>query len=92
MQGQRKLTEDGYEESWQVNALSPFLLTRLLLPNLRTASKVSLGSPSCVPTTLVLRSSSHMEPTCLLCEHGDALEEWALEHVSRSPHCLLYTC
>lgn len=45
MQRQREVTEDGYEVSWQVNALSPFLLTRLLLPNLRRASEAAGGGP-----------------------------------------------
>lgn len=31
----RTLTEDGFEETWQVNYLAPFLLTRLLLSRMR---------------------------------------------------------
>lgn len=30
----RRVTEDGFEETWAVNYLAPFLLTRLLLPRL----------------------------------------------------------
>jgi len=30
-----------------------------------------------------------LNPTCLVCEHVNALEKSPLEHVSRTPHCLL---
>mmetsp|Transcript_7959 Transcript_7959/g.13793 ORF Transcript_7959/g.13793 Transcript_7959/m.13793 type:complete len:306 (+) Transcript_7959:318-1235(+) len=41
MQGKRELTEDGFEATWQVNTLAPFLLARLLLPSLSKASAAS---------------------------------------------------
>jgi len=34
-----KKTEDGYEEQWEVNYLSHFLLTSLLLPLLKTGGR-----------------------------------------------------
>jgi hypothetical protein len=41
---------------------------------------------------VVLRSSSSMEPTCLVCEHMKALDKSPFEHVSRAPHSRLVTC
>jgi len=35
----RRLTQDGHERTWQTNFLSHFLLTRLLLPSLKSAVK-----------------------------------------------------
>lgn len=35
----RILTEDGYENTWAVNHLAPFLLTHLLLPNLENSGE-----------------------------------------------------
>ena len=46
MQGSRELTADGFETNWQVNALAPFLLARLLLPSLNKAATASGGSGS----------------------------------------------
>ena len=43
----RELTADGHERTWETNFLSPFLLTRLLLPALRRAERpriVNVGS------------------------------------------------
>ncbi len=36
--GGREVTLDGHERTWETNFLGPFLLTRLLLPSLRSAS------------------------------------------------------
>uniref|UniRef100_A0A7S0RAS4 Protochlorophyllide reductase n=1 Tax=Pyramimonas obovata TaxID=1411642 RepID=A0A7S0RAS4_9CHLO len=44
MNGKRELTADGFETNWQVNALAPFLLARLLLPSLSKAATTSGGS------------------------------------------------
>lgn len=55
----RKLTEDGYETNMQVNHLSQFLLTQLLLPSLRAGHKTwPEEEPSCV----VFVSSSLHKP------------------------------
>jgi NAD(P)-dependent dehydrogenase (short-subunit alcohol dehydrogenase family) len=54
----RKLTEDGYETNMQVNHLSQFLLTQLLLPSLRAGHKTWPEEPSCV----VFVSSSLHKP------------------------------
>ncbi|KAK3261461.1 hypothetical protein CYMTET_29630, partial [Cymbomonas tetramitiformis] len=45
MAGQREMTADGLETSWQVNAVGPTLLSRLLLSNLFKASQ-ELEGPS----------------------------------------------
>lgn len=37
--GERKMTEDNLETSWAVNHLAPFLLSNLLLPNLKKATQ-----------------------------------------------------
>ncbi len=42
----RRLTADGCEETLQVNTLSPFLLTRLLLPALRRAPRARIVNVS----------------------------------------------
>ncbi len=42
----RSVTEDGYETTIQVNYLAPFLLTRLLLPNLRAGDGVVVVTAS----------------------------------------------
>jgi NAD(P)-dependent dehydrogenase (short-subunit alcohol dehydrogenase family) len=42
----RLLTEDGHERTWQTNFLSHFLLTRLLLPNLKAASNARVVNVS----------------------------------------------
>lgn len=39
-----RVTEDGYESQLAVNYLGHFLLTHMLLPNLRKAGKVGLNS------------------------------------------------
>mmetsp|Transcript_38075 Transcript_38075/g.72995 ORF Transcript_38075/g.72995 Transcript_38075/m.72995 type:complete len:311 (-) Transcript_38075:169-1101(-) len=38
MQGKHEVTEDGFEVTWQVNALAPHLLAKLLLPSLQKAA------------------------------------------------------
>jgi retinol dehydrogenase-12 len=42
----RRVTGDGCEETLQVNTLSPFLLTRLLLPGLRRAARARIVNVS----------------------------------------------
>jgi NAD(P)-dependent dehydrogenase (short-subunit alcohol dehydrogenase family) len=41
----RKTTADGYEEHFQVNYMSHFLLTNLLLPQLKVCQHCRKGSP-----------------------------------------------
>jgi NAD(P)-dependent dehydrogenase (short-subunit alcohol dehydrogenase family) len=48
---ERRLTEDGYEVTWQTNFLSGFLLTRLLLPALRQAPRPRVVNVSSVAHT-----------------------------------------
>ena len=48
----RTLTVDGYELTWQVNVLAPYLLTGLLLPLLRAAAELS-GTRNLVLAALV---------------------------------------
>lgn len=43
---ERRLTEDGYETTFQVNHLAPFLLTALLLPSLRAAAPARIVNVS----------------------------------------------
>ena len=44
--GERSITEDGFEITFQVNHLSPFLLTQLLLPNLIRSSATVIQTSS----------------------------------------------
>lgn len=46
----RIITEDGYEATWQVNHLAPFLMTKLLLPNLLRSTQ---------PQVITLSSIGH---------------------------------
>ncbi|KAF8928789.1 hypothetical protein EDD21DRAFT_418001 [Dissophora ornata] len=54
----RQLTEDNHETNMQVNHLSQFLLTQLLLPSLRAGHKTWPEEPSCI----VFVSSSLHKP------------------------------
>lgn len=51
----RKVTEDGIEETWAVNYLAPFLLTRLLLPSLE-------ASPSARVVNVSSEAHRHARP------------------------------
>mmetsp|Transcript_27462 Transcript_27462/g.59985 ORF Transcript_27462/g.59985 Transcript_27462/m.59985 type:complete len:312 (+) Transcript_27462:108-1043(+) len=47
----RLLSEDGYEMTWAVNVLAPFLLTSLLLDNIRAGTKPRIINVSSVSQT-----------------------------------------
>ena len=53
-------TEDGFEVTWQVNALSPWLLTQLLLPSLTKAAAAAGGAPG---SARVVNVGSRLEKT-----------------------------
>ena len=62
-----RLTADGFEETWQVNALAPFLLTSLLLPGLRRRA-ASTGDAR------VISVGSRLEKTGTLAELDSAAD------------------
>ena len=53
-------TEDGYEVTWQTNALAPWLLTQLLLPSLASAAAAAGGAPG---SARVVNVGSRLEKT-----------------------------
>ena len=55
-----ELTADGFERTWQVNALGPFLLTQLLLPSLLRAADQAGGAPG---SARVVNVGSRLEKT-----------------------------
>ncbi|WP_191564745.1 SDR family NAD(P)-dependent oxidoreductase [Janibacter melonis] len=63
--GSRRLTEDGFEATFQVNHLAGYLLTRLLLPTL-TASRASVVQTS----SLASRVMARYDPDDLQLERG----------------------
>ncbi|HEY6931584.1 MAG TPA: SDR family oxidoreductase [Thermoanaerobaculia bacterium] len=50
----RALTADGHERTWETNFLGPFLLTRLLLPNLKSTPR---------PRIVIVSSQAHRSGT-----------------------------
>lgn len=53
-------TEDGFEVTWQTNALAPWLLTQLLLPSLARAAAAAGGAPG---SARVVNVGSRLEKT-----------------------------
>jgi NAD(P)-dependent dehydrogenase (short-subunit alcohol dehydrogenase family) len=49
--GERQITEDGFEKTFQVNHLAPFLLTHLLLDKLRASNAKVIQTASNAPNT-----------------------------------------
>ncbi|MFE0358205.1 SDR family NAD(P)-dependent oxidoreductase [Streptomyces nigra] len=65
--GDRHVTADGFEETFQVNYLAPFLLTNLLLELRNVVARLTTTAPTAGGNGRSLRSGSTGRPPPLVC-------------------------
>eukprot|EP00898_Chlorokybus_atmophyticus_P000562 jgi/Chlat1/1506/Chrsp12S00109 len=74
MTGQKEMTEDGYETTWQVNFLAPFLLASLLLPNIKKAAAANNNAPGSARIGSRLEKTADLKVPADIDRHATAIQ------------------
>jgi NAD(P)-dependent dehydrogenase (short-subunit alcohol dehydrogenase family) len=85
--GLRHATQDGFERTIQVNHLSPFLLTGLLLPALRAGAADGFGPSRVISTSSLAEAVGAVDPDNLSWK-GVPYSRWAVYAASKQANIL----